>query len=151
MDSSAHGFICTWIYLHMDLYAYGFICTGIHLHLDSSAQWFICTDLWIDLGSKPGTIHWRVHTKTFQHNNFYYYVQQVGKYWNRSIGIYFKRKILKFWNRKSKNTIGYSNIYFTSLPKRIFSGVYECQISTSPVRSLQFNLQISGTVPFNTW
>ncbi len=67
MDSSAPGFICTWIHLHMnspalgsimDSSAHGFICTWIHLNLHSSAQWFICTDLWIDLGSKPGTIHW---------------------------------------------------------------------------------------------
>jgi hypothetical protein len=58
MDSFAHGFICTWIHLHMDLSAPGFICTWIHLHMDSSAHGFISIDLWIDLGSKPGTIHW---------------------------------------------------------------------------------------------
>ncbi len=165
MDSSAPGFICTWI----------------HLHLDSSAQWFICTDLWIDLGSEPGTIHWlnemvgpfllsapknfamaenNIIPAAFLKNNFIskkfptiiIFIIMFNKLGNTGIalGIYFRRKIVKFWNKTSKNTIGYSNIYFTNLPKLIFSGVYECQISTSPVRSLQFNLQISGTVPFNT-
>ncbi len=47
LDSSAHGFICTWIHLHLDSSAHGFICTWIHLHIDSSAHVFICS--WIYL------------------------------------------------------------------------------------------------------
>ena len=52
---------------------------------------------------------------------------------------------LHFYWRHTHRDVDSSKIMKCKMNVVVFPGVYECQISTAPVRSLRFNLQVVGS------